>query len=141
MDDNEQAAAAARDPAALAAAPEDRHLAGAPLHDDTLGTTAAVGLNVPALAATARAQRLDERNAAAEAARQHDELQRYRRDMAAPVRTDPPRLRADLNRGGGRGAFLFFLKFFLVCFSFLVCMFCWSKFLIIPNSQGPEALN
>ena len=77
MDDNEGAAAAARDPAALAAAPEDRHLAGAPLHDDTLGTTAAVGLNVPALAATARAQRLDERNAAAEAARQNVELQRY----------------------------------------------------------------
>ena len=26
-------------------------------------------------------------------------------------------------------------------FSFLVCMLCRSKFLIIPNSQGPEALN
>jgi len=35
MDDNEVAAAAARDPAALAAAPEDHDLAGAPLHDDT----------------------------------------------------------------------------------------------------------
>jgi len=63
-----------------------------------------VGLNVPALAATALAQRLDESNAAAEVARQHDELQCYRRDMAAPVRTDQLRLRADLNRGGGRGA-------------------------------------
>ena len=26
-------------------------------------------------------------------------------------------------------------------FSFLVCILCQSKFLIIPNSQGPEALN
>ena len=33
MDDNEGAATAARDPAALAAAPEHLHLAGAPLHD------------------------------------------------------------------------------------------------------------
>jgi len=88
---------AARDPAALAAAPKDLHLAGAPLH--ALGTTPAVGLDVPALAATARAQRLDERNAAAEAAeatRQHDKLQRYHQDMA-PFRTDQPRLRANLN--------------------------------------------
>ena len=70
-------------------------MAGAALHADQRGTTAAVGLNVPALAATARAQRLDERNAAAETARQQDELRRYRQDMA-PLRTD--------NRGGGRGA-------------------------------------
>ena len=28
-----------------------------------------------------------------------------------------------------------------VFFWFLVCMLCRSKFLIIPNSQGPEALN
>jgi len=103
MDDNEVAAAAARDPAALAAAPEDLHLARAPLHDDAPGATAAVGLNVPALAATARAQRLDEHNAAAEAARQHDELQRYHQDIA-PFCTDQPRLHADSNRGGSRGA-------------------------------------
>ena len=31
-----------------------------------------------------------------------------------------------------------FQKFFVL---FLVCMLCQSKFLIIPNSQGPEALN
>jgi len=61
-----------------------------------LGAAAAVGLNVLALAATARAQRLDERNAAAEAARQHDELQRYHRDVA-PFRTDQPQLHFDLN--------------------------------------------
>jgi len=60
------------------------------------GAAAAVGLNVPALAAKARAQRLDERNAATEAARQHDKLQRYLRDMAAPVRTDQPRLESRL---------------------------------------------
>jgi len=76
MDDNEGVAPAARDPANLAAAPEDHHLAGALLHDDAPGAAAAVGLNVPALAATARVQRLDERNAVTEAARQHDELQR-----------------------------------------------------------------
>jgi len=75
MDDNAVAAAAARDPSALAAAPEDLNLAGALLHDDAPGAAAAAaGINVPALAATARAQRLDERDAAAEAARQHDEL-------------------------------------------------------------------
>ena len=76
----------------MAEAPEDLHMAGAALHADQRGTTAAVGLNVPALAATARAQRLDERNAAAETARQQDELRRYRQDMA-PLCTDPPRLR------------------------------------------------
>ena len=103
MDDNEEAAAAAREPAALAVAPEDLHLAGAPLHDDQRGTTAAVGLNVPALAATARAQRLDERNVAAETARQQDELRLYREDIA-PFRAEQPRLREDFNRGGGRGA-------------------------------------
>ena len=95
MDDNEEAAAAARDSAALAEAPEDLNMAGATLHDDQRGTTAAVGLNVPALAATARAQRLDVRNAAAETVHQQDELRRYRQDMA-PLRTD--------NRGGGQGA-------------------------------------
>ena len=103
MDDHEETAAAARDPAALAEAPEDLNMAGATLHDDQRGTTVAVGLNVPALAATARAQRLDERNAAAETARQQDELRRYRQDMA-PLRPDQPRLREDFNRGGGRGA-------------------------------------
>jgi len=100
MDDNEEAAAAAREPAALAAAPEYLHLAGAPLHDDPRGTTAAVGLNMPALAATARAHRLDERNAAAETARQQDELRRYHQDIA-PFRTDQPQLREDINRGWG----------------------------------------
>mmetsp|Transcript_25984 Transcript_25984/g.38194 ORF Transcript_25984/g.38194 Transcript_25984/m.38194 type:complete len:98 (+) Transcript_25984:51-344(+) len=52
-------------------------LAGAPLHENTPGATAVVGLNVPALVTTARAQRPDEHNAAAEAASQHNELQRY----------------------------------------------------------------
>ena len=66
MDDHEEAAAAARDPAALAEAPEDLHMAGAALHADQRGTTAAVGLHGPARAATASAQRLVERNAAAE---------------------------------------------------------------------------
>ena len=75
MDDHEEA----RESAALAEAPEDLNMAGATLHDDQRGTTAAVGLNVPALAATARAQRLDERNTAAETARQQDELRRYGR--------------------------------------------------------------
>jgi len=103
MDDNEVAAAAARDPAALVAAPEDYDLAGAPLHDDAPVAAAAVGLNVLALAAMTRAQRLDERNAAAEAARQHDELQRYHRDIA-PLRADALRLPADFSCGGGRGA-------------------------------------
>ena len=103
MDDHEETAAAARDPAALAEAPEDLNMAGATLHDDQRGTTVAVGLNVPALAATARAQRLDERNAAAETARQQDELRRYRQDMA-PLRPDQARRREDFNRGGGRGA-------------------------------------
>ena len=103
MDDNEEAAAAAREPAALAEAPEDLNLAGATLHDDQRGTTAADGLNVPALAATAQAQRHHERNAVAETARQQDELRRYREDIA-PFRTDQPRLREDFNRGGGRGA-------------------------------------
>jgi len=32
-------------------------------------------------------------------------------------------------------------KAFFFCVSLLVCMLCQSKFLIIPNSQGPEALN
>ena len=41
--------------------------------------------------------------AAAETARQQDELRRYRQDMA-PLRPDQPRLREDFNRGGGRGA-------------------------------------
>jgi len=77
MDENEKAAAAARDHAALDVAPDYFHLTGAPLYDDALGTTPAVGLNVPALAATARAQRLDERNTVTEAAFQHDKLQRY----------------------------------------------------------------
>ena len=77
MDDNEGAAAAARDPASLAAAPKDLHLAGAPLHDEAPGAAAAVGFNVLTFAATARAHCLDERNAATEAARQHDKLQRY----------------------------------------------------------------
>ena len=103
MDDHEEAAAAARDPAALAEAPEDLNMAGATLHDDQRETTVAVGLNVPALAATARALRLDERNAAAETACQQDELRRYRQDMA-PLCPDQPRLREDFNRGGGRGA-------------------------------------
>ena len=103
LDDNEEAAAAAWDPAAVAEAPEDLNMAGTTLQDNQRGTTAAVGLNVPALAATARARRLDERNAAAETARQQDELRRYRQDMA-PLRPDPPRLREDFNRGGGRGA-------------------------------------
>ena len=103
MDENEEAAAAARDLVALAEAPEDLNMAGSTLHDDQRGTTAAVGLNVPALAATARAQRLDERNAAAETARQQDELRRYRQDMA-PLRPDQARRREDFNRGGGRGA-------------------------------------
>ena len=103
MDDHEEAAAAALDSAALAEAPEDLNMAGATLHDDQRGTTVAVGLNVPALAATARALRLDERNAAAETARQQDELRRYRQDMA-PLRPDQPRLREDFNRGGGRGS-------------------------------------
>ena len=102
MDDHEDAAAAARDPAALPEAPEDLHMAGATLHADQRGTTAAVGLNVPALAATARAQRLDERNASAETARQQDELRRYWQDMA-PLCLDQPWLREDFNRGGGRG--------------------------------------
>ena len=74
MDDNEEAAAAARDLSALAEAPENLNMAGATLRDDQRGTTTAVGLNVPALAATALAQRLDESNAAAGVARQHDEL-------------------------------------------------------------------
>jgi len=103
MDDNEEAAAAAREPVALAVAPEDLNLAGAPLHDDQRGTTAAVGLNVPAPAATARAQRQHERKAAAETARQQDELLRYREDIA-PFRPDLPLFREDFNRGGGRGA-------------------------------------
>jgi hypothetical protein len=103
MDDHEEAAAAAREAAALAEAPEDLNMAGATLHDDPRGTTVAAGLNVPALAATARALRLDERNAAAETARQQDELRRYRQDMA-PLRPDQPRLREDFNRGGGRGS-------------------------------------
>jgi len=77
MDENEKAAAAARDHSALDVAPDYFHLTGAPLYDDALGTTPAVGLNVPALAATARAQRLDERNTVTEAAFQHDKLQRY----------------------------------------------------------------
>ena len=34
--------------------------------------------------------------------------------------------------------YIIFEKFF---FWFLVCMLCRSKFLIIPNSHGPEALN
>ena len=34
-----------------------------------------------------------------------------------------------------------FKKFFLNFVLFLVCMLCQSKFLIISNSQGPEALN
>jgi len=71
MDDNEEVAAAAREPAALAEAP-DLNMAGATLHDDQRGTTAAVVLNVPALASTARAQRHHKRNAAAETARQQD---------------------------------------------------------------------
>ena len=103
MDDNKEADAAAREPAALAAAPEHLHLAGAPLHDDPRGTTTVVGLNVPALVAMARAQRLDERNAAAETARQQDELRRYCQDIA-PFHTDQPRLREDLNHRGGLGA-------------------------------------
>ena len=103
MDENEEAAAAAREPAALAEAPEDLNMAGATFHDDQRGTTAAVGLNVPALAATARAQRHHERNAAAETAREQDELRRYGEDIA-PFRTEQPRLREDFYRGGGRGA-------------------------------------
>jgi len=59
---------------ALAEAPEDRHMADAALHADQRGTTAAVGHNVPAMAATARALRLDERNAAAETARQQGNI-------------------------------------------------------------------
>jgi hypothetical protein len=74
MDDNEVAAAAARDPATLAASPEDLNLAGTPLHDDVPGAATAVGLNVPALVATARAQRFNEGNTTAEAAHQHEEL-------------------------------------------------------------------
>jgi len=35
--------------------------------------------------------------------------------------------------------YMIFKKLFFV--SLLVCMLCQSKFLIIPNSQGPEALN
>jgi len=58
---------------------------------------------VPALAATARAQHQHERNAAAETARQQDELLRYREDIA-PFHPDQPWLREDFNRGGGRGA-------------------------------------
>jgi len=77
MDDHDDAAAAARDPVALAEAPED----------------------VPTVTATARALRLDERNTAAEIARQQDELRRFRQDMAQ----DRAQLRTD-GRGGGRGA-------------------------------------
>ena len=77
MDDHDDAATAARDPVALAEAPED----------------------VPTVTATARALRLDERNTAAEIARQQDELRRFRQDMAQ----DRAQLRTD-GRGGGRGA-------------------------------------
>ena len=87
----------------MAAAPKDQDLAGAPLNDNAPVTAVAVGLNVLALAATARAQRLDKRNAAAEAARQHDELQRYHQDIA-PIRAEALWLPADFNCGGGRGA-------------------------------------
>jgi len=92
-----------RESAALAEAPEDLNMAGATLHDDQRGTTVAAGLNVPALAVTAHALRLDDRNASAETAWQQDELRCYLQDML-PLRPDQPRLREDFNPGGGLGS-------------------------------------